>query len=206
MYVAISAEDQNLHARLDPHFGRCRYFLLIDSDSMQLEVFENDRTEFSPGTGIQTAELLVSNGVDAVITGMCGPMTAQMLTAAGVDLYLGQAGTVKDVLMRFKQGKLSTVGGVNTGSKRRATLKAPGKANRAGFDNNDRRGRSGQKARRGSMKQRFSAAAGRGPGSDSGGEQADAEQMLDRIRIQINSMRQKVDNIMHRISPPKKNS
>jgi hypothetical protein len=49
---------------------------------------------------------MVSKGVKAVLTGNCGPNAAQTLSAARVELFVGQTGTVKEVVDRFKEGKL----------------------------------------------------------------------------------------------------
>ena len=45
MKIAISSSGENLNSQLDPRFGRCTYFLVIDPDEMTFEVFsnENDR-------------------------------------------------------------------------------------------------------------------------------------------------------------------
>jgi hypothetical protein len=42
----------------------------------------------------------------AVITGNCGPNAVQTLSAAGVELFVGQAGTIKEVVAKFKNGHL----------------------------------------------------------------------------------------------------
>jgi len=49
---------------------------------------------------------LASQGVEAVITGNCGPNAVQTLLAAGVELFGGQTGTVREVVERFKNGHL----------------------------------------------------------------------------------------------------
>jgi len=104
MKVAVSSNGNNLDARLDPRFGRCAFFLVVNSDDMSFEAFNNESAAQGGGTGIQAAQFLASQGVDAVITGNCGPNAAQTLSAAGVELFAGQAGTVKEVVERFKMG------------------------------------------------------------------------------------------------------
>ena len=44
--------------------------------------------------------------MEAVITGNCGPNAVQTLLAAGVELFGGQTGTVREVVERFKNGHL----------------------------------------------------------------------------------------------------
>ena len=106
MKVAVSSTGENLDAQLDPRFGRCAYFLVIDPDDMSYEAFNNESAAQGGGAGIQAAQFIASLGVAAVITGNCGPNAVQTLSAAGVDLLAGQAGVVKDVVERFKKGNL----------------------------------------------------------------------------------------------------
>ena len=106
MKVAVSSNGENLDAQLDPRFGRCSNFLIINPDDMSFEAFNNESAAQGGGAGIQAAQFLASQGVDAVITGNCGPNAVQTLAAAGVELLAGQAGTVKAVVEKFKKGNL----------------------------------------------------------------------------------------------------
>ncbi|MGD8881564.1 MAG: NifB/NifX family molybdenum-iron cluster-binding protein [Desulfobacterales bacterium] len=106
MKLTVSSSGKDLNSQLDPRFGRCAYFLVINPDDMSFEVFNNESAVLGGGAGIQSAQFLASKGVDAVITGNCGPNAAQTLTAAGIELFAGQTGTVKAVVERFKKGQL----------------------------------------------------------------------------------------------------
>ena len=106
MKVAVSSTGNNLDAQLDPRFGRCAFFLVVNPDDMSFEAFDNEGIAQGGGAGIQAAQFLASQGVDAVITGNCGPNAVQTLSAAGVDLFAGQSGSVEEVVERFKKGNL----------------------------------------------------------------------------------------------------
>jgi predicted Fe-Mo cluster-binding NifX family protein len=106
MKLAVSSNGENLDAQLDPRFGRCAFFLVVNPDDMSFEAFNNESAAQGGGAGIQAAQFLASQGVAAVITGNCGPNAVQTLSAAGVDLLAGQAGTVKEVVQRYKKGNL----------------------------------------------------------------------------------------------------
>ena len=116
MKLAVSARGNNLDAQLDPRFGRCVFFLIVNPDDMSFEAFENDSAIKGGGAGIQSAQFLSSKGVDALITGNCGPNAVQALSEAGIDLYTGQAGTVKEVVERFKKGHLQATNEANVDS------------------------------------------------------------------------------------------
>jgi predicted Fe-Mo cluster-binding NifX family protein len=106
MKVAVSSTGESLDDHLDPRFGRCAYFLIVDPDDLSFEAFNNESATLGGGAGIQAAQFIASLGVTAVITGNCGPNAVQTLSAAGIELIAGQAGVVKDVVARFKKGNL----------------------------------------------------------------------------------------------------
>ena len=107
MKIAVSSSGQDLEAQLDPRFGRCSYFLIIDTDDMSFDVFENENAALGGGAGIQAAQFVASKNVKAVVTGNCGPNAMQVLSASGVRTYVGQKGTIKNVLEKFKNGQLT---------------------------------------------------------------------------------------------------
>jgi len=37
MKIAISSSGKDLHAQIDPRFGRCQYFVFIDPKTMEFE-------------------------------------------------------------------------------------------------------------------------------------------------------------------------
>jgi predicted Fe-Mo cluster-binding NifX family protein len=106
MKVAISSNGKDLSAEIDPRFGRCAYFLFVDTDSMQFEAFDNESIAMSGGAGIQAAEFVSSQRAEAVLTGNCGPNAVKALKAAGVKLFTGQTGPVRNALDAFMEGNL----------------------------------------------------------------------------------------------------
>jgi predicted Fe-Mo cluster-binding NifX family protein len=108
MKLAVSSSGRDLNAQLDPRFGRCRYFLIIETDTMNFEVFDNDNAALGGGAGIQSAQFIAAKGANALITGHCGPNAMQTLSAAGVQVYVGQAGTIQGLVDKFNNGQLTT--------------------------------------------------------------------------------------------------
>ena len=62
MKIAISSSGKDLSSQLDPRFGRCRYFLIIETDTMSFEVFDNDNAALGGGAGIQSAQFIAAKG------------------------------------------------------------------------------------------------------------------------------------------------
>ena len=77
MKIAISATGKNLDAEVDPRFGRCQYFIIIDPETMQFEALENSSAMASGGAGISAAQMIAGKGVEAVLTGK--PLSAETI-------------------------------------------------------------------------------------------------------------------------------
>lgn len=108
MKIAVSSTGDHIDSSIDPRFGRCAYFLIVETNDMAFEAFENQNMSLGGGAGIQSAQFVASQGVKAVITGNCGPNAARTLSAAAVDLVLGQTGTVREAVEKYKRGDLKT--------------------------------------------------------------------------------------------------
>lgn len=117
MIVAVSSKGMDLNSEIDPRFGRCEYFLVIDSDSEQLiKSIKNENASAEGGAGTKSAQVLVRERVESVITGNIGPNAFSVLSAAKLKIYTGASGYFKDALIKFKAGELmetsaSTVNG-----------------------------------------------------------------------------------------------
>lgn len=109
MKIAISATGTNLNDEVDPRFGRCQYFIIVDPDTMQFESMQNPNIMASGGAGISTGQAIANSGVQVVITGDCGPNAYQVLSAAGVQVITGVAGKIRDVVQGYKSGNFQAV-------------------------------------------------------------------------------------------------
>jgi len=107
MKIGISSTADKLESQIDPRLGRCQYFLIVDTDNNDLEVIDNQKYARGCSAGVKTARQIIAQKVNAVITGKCGPKAMQEFLTAGIDVYTGQAGTVKSVIDNHQNGKLT---------------------------------------------------------------------------------------------------
>jgi len=108
MKIAISAREQTLKSLVDLRFGRCNCFIVVDTATGDYRAVSNNQNlNAAQGAGIQSAEIVSRQGVEAVITGHCGPKAFRTLSAAGIKVFAGAEGTVADTVERFKKGMLT---------------------------------------------------------------------------------------------------
>lgn len=116
MKIAVSSTGPGLADALDPRLGRCEYLLIVDTDTMEFEAIQNENKTRGGGAGIQTARTIAERGATVVLTGNCGPNAHETLTAAGVQVITGMAGSVQDALDCWKRGEVAASDGPNVQS------------------------------------------------------------------------------------------
>jgi predicted Fe-Mo cluster-binding NifX family protein len=150
MKIAVSSQGKNLESPLDPRFGRCAYFLIVETDDMSFEAFNNENMSLGGGAGIQSAQFVASKGVKAILTGYCGPNATRTLSAAGVELYVGQTGTVKETIEKYLRNELKATTEANVadhfgmnGTGLTVDTPSPGSGGGSGMGRGRGRGRGG---------------------------------------------------------------
>jgi len=116
MKIAVTSTGPGLDDNVEARFGRCPYFLIIDTDTMQLEAIENPNIALGGGAGIQSAQLMSEKGVTTVLTGNCGPNAFNVFGQAGIQVIVGVSGPVRDAVEQFKTGSLSSASMPNVAS------------------------------------------------------------------------------------------
>jgi predicted Fe-Mo cluster-binding NifX family protein len=107
MKIAIPSSGKTLNSPVDPRFGRCPLFLIIDLETMDFRVIENEAGSAARGAGVTAAQIVADSGVGAVLAGNIGPNAFYALNAAGIKIFSGAFGiTAKEALKRYKNGGL----------------------------------------------------------------------------------------------------
>jgi predicted Fe-Mo cluster-binding NifX family protein len=196
MKVAVSSYGEDLNAQLNPRFGRCAYFLVVNPDDMSFEAFENKSAAQGGGAGIEAAQFLASQGVEAVITGNCGPNAAQTLSAAGIELFGEQAGTVREVVETFKKGNLRPTSEATVDN--HFGMNAQAEVGRGGGMGRGRGMGRGMGGGRGTGRGR--GISGSGPSRKMDGSSQSRGQELKDLKHQADSLNKKMKEVISRIN------
>lgn len=108
MKLCVSSTGKELKSKVDTAFGRAHYLLIVDIDSLEMEVVDNSGVNIAQGAGIAATELIVAKGAEALLTGHVGPKAYTALKSAGLNIYEGVSpnDTIEEAVKRFKEGKV----------------------------------------------------------------------------------------------------
>ena len=115
MKVAVSSTGPDLDATVSPRFGRCPYFVIVETATMGYETIPNNSANNASGAGIAAAQEVANKGVSAVLTGRFGPNASQVLSQVGIKMVTGAGGTVKQAVEAFKNGGLNEAPSIPAG-------------------------------------------------------------------------------------------
>lgn len=115
MKIAVTATGTELDSPMDPRFGRARYILIVDLESKNFEVMDNQKNvQAFKGAGIQAATAIIDYGVRVLLTGYCGPNAFKTLAAGEIKVVQDATGTVREAVDNFAQGNLTYSEAPNT--------------------------------------------------------------------------------------------
>lgn len=115
MKVAVSSTGQDLDSPVSPRFGRCPYYVIIETETMASETIPNTSMNAPSGAGIAAAQAVAQKGVEAVLTGNFGPNASQVLSQVGVKMVTGATGSVRQAVESFKNGTLTAASPMEAG-------------------------------------------------------------------------------------------
>jgi len=211
MKIVVSAMGTDMDAQVDPRFGRCQYFIIVDSDTLEFEAIENPNISAMGGAGIQSGQLMAEKGVQVILTGNVGPNAFQTLSAAGLQIITGVTGTVKVAIQRFNSGQLTPVNGATVPDHFGVAGGGfPGADMGVGMGMGRGRGSGMGRGRGGGMGMGMGRSMGPGmqpmapppvgfPPSVPPQQQMTPEQELQMLKGQAEAMKQQLDQIVNRI-------
>ena len=110
MKIVITSSVENLDGDMDPRFGRCAYFVVVDTETLDFEAIPNPAVSTPGGAGIQAAQFIAEQEVDAVVSGNYGPNAYGVLSEAKIDLYrTPNTIPIRKVVESFRAGNLEKV-------------------------------------------------------------------------------------------------
>lgn len=106
MKMAMPVEDQKSRPRMSASFGRSPYYYIVDDDLGEAYFITNTASQAQGGAGVASAQLLVDEGIDVLLTPRCGEKAMAVLVEAGILLYECHDEDATNGVDCFKQDRL----------------------------------------------------------------------------------------------------
>jgi len=105
MKIVIPTDSKKgLNDRVAEHFGRCNTYTFLDEKGSVIEIIDNT-SEHMGGTGLPP-ELMKKHGADILLCRGLGPRALELCKELGIDVYVCQAETVKEIFELWKSKKI----------------------------------------------------------------------------------------------------
>jgi len=120
MIVGISASSADIKQQVNPVFGRCPGYIIIELNGPKIKKLEyvvNEATNSPSGAGVAAAQTIIKNKVEALISGNIGPNAFMILQQNGVKIYTAYNITIKEAVKMLTEGKLKESGNASIESK-----------------------------------------------------------------------------------------
>lgn len=88
MKIAITSTGNSIESTLDQRFGRCKYFIIHDTQSQALEIIPNPHANAEEGAGPASVELVASRGVEKIVSGEFGARIKSLLDSLKIQIIV----------------------------------------------------------------------------------------------------------------------
>jgi predicted Fe-Mo cluster-binding NifX family protein len=95
MKIAVTSTGDSLQSFIDERFGRCKYFLIVDSDTMDFETIVNTGGQIQSGAGPKAAALILDKGAEVLLSGHVGDKAEEALKKGGIKIVGGFHNSIK---------------------------------------------------------------------------------------------------------------
>jgi len=90
------------------HFGRCNTYTFLNEKGEVIEIIDNT-SEHGGGSGLPP-ELMREHGANVLLCRNLGPRALSLCKQLGIEVYVCQAETVKEIFELWKNNKIKKAG------------------------------------------------------------------------------------------------
>ena len=100
--IAIAASKNSLKANVDPHFGRCDWYCLYDTETRENSFIGNPVKHNPEKTGCDAAELLLGKNVNMAIAGRFGSKVVAEFRKNNIQMVIPETQqTVSEIIKQL---------------------------------------------------------------------------------------------------------
>jgi len=110
MKIFIPSTGSGPESKIDANFGRCVFFLLYETDSKTISIYENPHRNEQESVGIAVANEAIRLGADTVITVNLGPNAYFAFAEKNITVYRATENmSIRKAVDAMLAGKLDTI-------------------------------------------------------------------------------------------------
>jgi len=101
--ICVPSTGEGLDSEIDPRFGRCEYFVLVeikDGKILNVQSEKNVGSEQGSGAGIAAAEQVIKLGANIIIANDVGPKSKDILDQLEIKI-IKASGNIKTALDKY---------------------------------------------------------------------------------------------------------
>ena len=103
MKIAIAASENHVKSQVDPHFGRCDWYCIFDSETKKTEFIENTARHNTDKAGCEAVDFLSGKGISIAIAGRFGSKVVEAFRANKVQMIVPEKiKTINEIINQIK--------------------------------------------------------------------------------------------------------
>jgi predicted Fe-Mo cluster-binding NifX family protein len=103
MIIAIAADKNQMKTNVGPHFGRCNWFYIYNTETHEGVFIENKVRNMQEKAGSSAAELLIGKKINMAIAGRFGSKVADVFRKNNVQMVIPEIEqTITDIINYIK--------------------------------------------------------------------------------------------------------
>ena len=88
MKVAIASIGNTLEANIDTSFGRCTWFIIVDTESGGMEFIPNTNRDMEEHAGKAAVELVATRNIEMIVSGEFGMKIKPLLDSMHIQMVV----------------------------------------------------------------------------------------------------------------------
>ena len=101
MRIVVISEGETLDSQVAEDFGHAPFILVVDSETLDYHIIENEFADSPEGAGVAVAKAITTLKPNAVITGGIGMHGLDILKNANILVSYDEEGTVEECVTDF---------------------------------------------------------------------------------------------------------
>ena len=103
MRIAIAASENHVKSQVDPHFGRCDWYCIFDTETKTVEFIENTARHQIEKAGCEAVDFLSGKGINIALAGRFGSKVVKAFRANKVQMIIPEnTRTINGIINQIK--------------------------------------------------------------------------------------------------------